>query len=184
MIRKCGQWCITSRLGAITQVLKMLYLDKQCHLEVPSTLPVLFTKQVRWQDVVAISDVNIQHKHGKENVVPNALNKKHQIRLVYVGKSKQKNIQEASQCDKLAKQMMGDLWKGVMLHFQLQEGLFWYKQNWLYVSKGKLINKLLKECHDGLFMARVNAKHTTTLLKKPSIGPTSKMILRRMSKLI
>ncbi len=107
MIRKCGQCCITSRLGAITQVLKMLYLNKQCHLEVLATLPELSTKQVRWQDVVAIFYVNIQHKHGKENVVPNALNQKHQIRLVYVGESKQKNIQEASQCDKLAKQMMG-----------------------------------------------------------------------------
>jgi hypothetical protein len=69
--------------------------------------------------VVAIFYVNIQHKHGKENVVLDTLNQKHQIRLVYVGESKHKNIQEASQCDKLAKQMMGDLWKGVKLHFQL-----------------------------------------------------------------
>ncbi len=50
-----------------------------------STQPKLSSKQVRWQDTLALFNVNIWHKPGKENIVPDALSRKHQLRVVYVG---------------------------------------------------------------------------------------------------
>jgi len=53
-----------------------------------STQPKLSSKQVRWQDTLALFNVDIRHKPGKENIVPNALSQKHQLRMVYVGETK------------------------------------------------------------------------------------------------
>jgi hypothetical protein len=46
--------------------------------------PKLSSKQVRWQDTLALFNVNIRHKPRKENVVPDALSRKHQLKMVYV----------------------------------------------------------------------------------------------------
>ncbi len=53
-----------------------------------STQPKLSSKQVRWQDTLALFNVDIRHKPGKENIVPDALSRKHQLRMVYVGETK------------------------------------------------------------------------------------------------
>jgi len=50
-----------------------------------ATQPKLSSKQVRWQDTLALFNVDIRHKPGKENVVPDALSWKHQLKVVYVG---------------------------------------------------------------------------------------------------
>ncbi len=34
---------------------------------------------------MALFNVDIRHKPGKENIVPDALSRKHQLRVVYVG---------------------------------------------------------------------------------------------------
>jgi len=48
---------------------------------------------VRWQDTFALFNVDIRYKLQKENVVPDALSQKHQLKLVYVGETKfQKEI--------------------------------------------------------------------------------------------
>ncbi len=47
-----------------------------------STQPKLSSKQVRWQDTLALFNVDIRHKPGKENIVPDALSRKHQLRMV------------------------------------------------------------------------------------------------------
>ncbi len=47
--------------------------------------PKLSSKQVRWQDTLALFNVDIRHKLEKENVVPDALSRKHQLKVVYVG---------------------------------------------------------------------------------------------------
>ncbi len=39
-----------------------------------------------WQDTLALFNVDIQHKHGKENVVLDVLSQKHQLKVVYMGK--------------------------------------------------------------------------------------------------
>ncbi len=59
--------------------------------------PKLSSKQVRWQDTLALFNVDILHKPKKENIVPDALSRKHQLKVVYVGKTKlQKEVQLAS----------------------------------------------------------------------------------------
>ncbi len=52
-----------------------------------ATQPKLSSKQVRWQNTLALFNVDIRHKPGKENVVPNALSRKHQLKVVYVGET-------------------------------------------------------------------------------------------------
>jgi len=62
-----------------------------------ATQPKLSSKQVRWQNTLAFFNVDIRHKPGKENIVPDALNQKHQLKVVYVGETElQKEVQLAS----------------------------------------------------------------------------------------
>jgi hypothetical protein len=53
-------------------------------------------------------------------------------------------------------------------------GLMWYKQNQLYVLKGKLKDVLLKECHDGPLVGHGGAKLTITFFKKTYYWPNLK----------
>jgi hypothetical protein len=134
-----------------------------------ATQPKLSSKQVRWQDTLALFNVDIRHKPGKENIVPDALSRKHQLRLVYVGESKlQKEIKLTSCRDAFAKEVRQSIQNGAKSHFHLRNGLLWYKQNRLYVPEGKIRDTLLKECHDG------GAKRTTTFLKKSYYWPNLK----------
>jgi len=50
-----------------------------------TTQPKLSSKHVRWQDTLALFNVDIRHKPGKENIMPDALSRKHQLKVVYVG---------------------------------------------------------------------------------------------------
>jgi len=73
-----------------------------------STQPKLSSKQVRWQDTLALFNVDIRHKPGNENIVPNALSRKHQLRVVYVGESElQKEVRLANCRDAFAKEGLG-----------------------------------------------------------------------------
>ncbi len=49
--------------------------------------PKLSSKQVRWQDTSTLFNMNIQHTPRKDNVVPNVLSRKHQLKVVYVGET-------------------------------------------------------------------------------------------------
>ncbi len=140
-----------------------------------STQPKLSSKQMKWQDTLALFNADIRHKHGKENVVPNALNRKHQLKVVYMGEAKiQKEVRLGIRHDEFAKEVKQNIQKGIKSHFHLQNGLLWYKQNWFYVPKRRLREVLLKECHDELFTGHGDAKHTTTFLKKFYYWPNLK----------
>jgi len=79
------------------------------------------------QGTLALFNVDIQHKHGKDNVLPNALSQK-QLKVVYVGKTKlQKEVQLVNRYDKFAKEMKQNIQKGIKSHFHLWNGLLWYK---------------------------------------------------------
>jgi hypothetical protein len=137
--------------------------------------PKLSSKQVRWQDTLALFNVDIQHKPGKENVVSDALSRKHQLKVVYVGEIEfQKEVRLGSRHDEFAKEMRQNIQNGVKSHFHLQNGLLWYKQNRLYVSEGKMRDTILKECHDGPLVDHGGAKRTTTVLKKSYYWPNLK----------
>jgi hypothetical protein len=44
--------------------------------------PKLSSKQMKWQDTLALFNVNIRHKPNKDNVVSDVLNRKHQFKVV------------------------------------------------------------------------------------------------------
>jgi hypothetical protein len=94
---------------------------------------------------------------------------------VYVGETEfQKEIQLVSHHDKFAKEVKQNIQNGVKSHFHLQNGLLWYKQNRLYVLKGKMKDVILKECHDRPLGGHGGAKHTTTFFKKSYYWPNLK----------
>jgi len=73
---------------------------------------------VRWQDTLALFTVDIRHKPGKENVVPDALNRKHQLKVVYVGGTElQKEIRLTSRRDEFAKEVRQNIQNGAKSHF-------------------------------------------------------------------
>ncbi len=124
---------------------------------------------------MALFNVDIWHKSRKENIVLDALSQKHQLIMVYVGETRlQKEVQLASYRDAFAKEVRQNIQNGAKYHFHLQNGLLWYKQNRLYVLKGKMRDTLLKECHDGPLAGHGGAKRTTTFLKKSYYWPNLK----------
>jgi hypothetical protein len=140
-----------------------------------ATQPKLSSKPVRWQDTLALFNVDIRHKPGRENIVPDALSRKHQLRVVYVGESElQKEVKLASHQDVFAKEARQSIQIGAKSHFHLRNGLLWYKQNRLYVPERKIKDTLLKECHDGPLASHGGAKRTTTFPKKSYYWPNLK----------
>jgi hypothetical protein len=68
--------------------------------------PKLSSKQLRWQDTLALFNVDIQHNSRKDNVVPNALSQKHQLKVVYVGEIElPKEVQLVNHHDMLANEI-------------------------------------------------------------------------------
>jgi len=107
--------------------------------------------------------------------VPDALSWKHKFKVLYVGETElQKEVRLANRRDKFAKEMKQNIQNGAKSHFQLQNGLLWYKQNRLYVSEGSLRDVLLKECHDGLLASHGGAKRSTSFFKKSYYWPNLK----------
>jgi hypothetical protein len=128
--------------------------------------PKLSSKQMKWQNTLALFNVNIQHTPRKNIVVPNMLSQKHQLKVVYVGEiDLRKEVWLTSHCDEFAKEIKQNIQNGINSHFHLWDGLLWYKQNWLYVPKRKL-RVLLKECHDGPLVAHGGAKCPRTFFWK------------------
>ncbi len=68
--------------------------------------PKLSSKEVKWQDTLALFNVDIRHKPRKDNVVPETLSQKHQLKVVYVGEIKlQKEVRLTSRHDQFAKEV-------------------------------------------------------------------------------
>ncbi len=108
-------------------------------------------------------------------MVPDALSQKHQLKVVYLGKTElQKEVQLGSHHDKFAKEVKQNIKKGIKSHFHLRNGLLWYKQNRLYVSERRLKDMFLKESHDGPLASHGGANCTTTFLKKCYYWPNLK----------
>ncbi len=95
--------------------------------------------------------------------------------MAYVEETElQKEVRLASRHDKFAKEVRQNIQGGIKSHFHLRNGLFWYKQNRLYVPEGRSKDVFLKECHDGPLASHGGAKRTTTFLKKSYYWPNLK----------
>jgi hypothetical protein len=152
-----GGHTLSQDLGPLHRLQGCGGVDQQCDFE------VLFHST---QVVIETSKVNI---------VPDALNRKHQLRMVYVGETElQKEVRLASRRDAFAKEVRQSIQNGAKSHFHLRNGLLWYKQNRLYVLEGKMRDTLLKECHDGSLACHGGAKRTTAFLKKSYYWPNLK----------
>jgi hypothetical protein len=82
------------------------------------TQPKLSSKQVKWQNTLALFNVDILYKPGKENVVPDALSRKHQLKVVYVGETKlQKEVRLGSRRDEFTKEVKHSKGNQVTLPF-------------------------------------------------------------------
>jgi hypothetical protein len=89
-----------------------------------ATQPKLSSKQARWQDTLTLFNVDIRHKPRKDNVVPDALSRKHQLRMVYVGETElQKEVRLTSCRNAFAKELRQNIQNGAKSHFHLQNGL-------------------------------------------------------------
>ncbi len=81
----------------------------------------LSSNQVRWQDTLALFNMDIRHKPWKDNVVFDALSQKHQFRVMYMGKIKlQKEVQLMSRRYEFAKEVKQNIQKGIKSHFHLR----------------------------------------------------------------
>jgi hypothetical protein len=92
--------------------------------------------------MLALFNVDIWHKHMKENIAPNVVGQKHQLRLVYIGDFKIDFF--FLNCSLL--QWFGQasdvrLKEGNQITFFLAKKFIYYKKNWLYVPKGGLRDK-------------------------------------------
>jgi hypothetical protein len=75
--------------------------------------PKLSSKQMRWQDTLTLFNVDIWYKPGEENIVPDALSQKHQLKVVYVGETElQKDVELASRRDEFAKEVKQNIQNG------------------------------------------------------------------------
>jgi hypothetical protein len=88
-----------------------------------ATQPKLSSKQMTWQDTFALFNVDIQHKPGKENIVPDALSRTYQLRVVYVGETKSKGSSTSKPQVAFAKEMRQSIQNGAKSHFHLRNGL-------------------------------------------------------------
>ena len=137
------------------------------------TQPKITPKQWRWTDVLACFNVDLIHKSGRDNVVPDALSRRQELRIIFTGESSLiRKIPEGYQDDEESKKTLDTLRLGKKLeHFRLERGVVWFKQKRMLVSKGKLRLALLKECHDGPVAGHRGVKPTLVELVKNYYWP-------------
>ena len=142
-------------------------------------------KQLRWHDIFALINVDLIHKLGRDNMVPDALSRWEDfhamsttqvLRLMYKGEGNlQRKIREGYFKDPKAQRLLGELYKGKALkEDKLVDGLLKYKQSWVYVPQGKLRLLVLKEEHDSSIAGYRGEKTTITAVSKRYYWPCIK----------
>jgi hypothetical protein len=134
------------------------------------------------------------HKPGRDNVVPDALSRKEEyldLNMMVMALSQEdtpfeKEVKETYKTDGEAKELdkMFNFKpvpkKGLSSKFpklkvvKKVNGLIYYKQNRLYLPKGKLRREMMREYHDSPLAGHRNEKVTTSELSKKYYWPNMK----------
>ena len=79
--------------------------------------------------MLACFNVDLIHKPGWDNVVPDALSGRQELRILFTGESLlMRKIREGYQDDKESKKILNTLRLGKKLeHFWLEQGVVWFK---------------------------------------------------------
>ncbi|KAL3686374.1 hypothetical protein R1sor_008948 [Riccia sorocarpa] len=138
-------------------------------------------KQLRWHDTLALMDVDLIHKPGRENVVPDVLSRKEEympsstqvLKAMYQGESVlERKIREGYMRDLTAKEYLDKIKRGGKVpYITFRDGLLRFKQSRIYVGHGKLRVMLLKEAHDVPLAGHKEAKGTLAKLAKQYFWP-------------
>ena len=92
------------------------------------TQPKITPKQWRWEDVLACFNVDLIHKPGRDNVVPDALSGRQELRIIFTGESLlMRKIREGYQDDEESKRTLDTLKLDKKLeHCQLERRIVWF----------------------------------------------------------
>ena len=84
--------------------------------------PKIMPKQWRWADVLVCFNVDLIHKPGRDNVVPDALSRRQELRTIFTGESSLiRKIHEGYQDDEESKKILDMLRLDKKLeHFRLE----------------------------------------------------------------
>ena len=134
-------------------------------------------KQLRWHDTLALMNVDLIHKPDRDELVPDALNRKEEfhiisttqvLRLIYKGKENlERKIREGYMKDLKAQRLLGELRQGKRLRdIKLANGLLKYKQSRMYISQDKLRLLVLNKEHDSLIAGHRSEKATNATVSK------------------
>ena len=123
--------------------------------------------------MLACFNVDLIYKPGRDNVVPDALSRRHELLSIFIGESSlMRKIRKGYQDDGESKRTLDTLRLDKKLeHFWLEQGVFWFKQKHMLVSKGTLRLVLLKEYHDGPVVGHRGVKLTLAELVKNYYWP-------------
>ena len=123
--------------------------------------------------MLACFNVDLIHKPGRDNVVPDALSRRQELRIIFTDESSlMRKIRGGYQDDEESKKTLDMLRLDKKLeHFRLEQGVVWFKQKRMLVPKGKLRLTLLKECHDGPVAGHRGLKPTLAELVKNYYWP-------------
>jgi hypothetical protein len=153
------------------------------------------TKKLRWHDTLALMNVELIHKLGGDNLVPDALSRREEFQVMSTSKSVwlmykgecglHRKLREGYTNDPKVQMFLGELRKSKALkEIKLVDGLLKYKQNQVYVSHGKLRLLVFKEEHDSPIAGHRREKATIVAVLRMYYWPCMKEIIAHFVKTV
>ncbi|CAM8878010.1 unnamed protein product [Rhodiola kirilowii] len=133
----------------------------------------LSPKQARWQDFLAEFDYIMEYKHGRTNVVADALSRKAELASIsQVTSPLLEKIKEGLGADDQAQTILALINEGKTRRFWQEDGLIYTKGRRIFVPRwSNLRRELIKECHDSLWAGHPGFRRMLALLKSVYYWP-------------